>query len=99
MHLPLCLSSKLKRHLALIRVSFWIYLLETKLISWHLAPSSPTQQPFGVTDQQRDDAYAQWLNGVFFLRFREAAFLIAFLSHAAGLQSGLQGMLQYQVRH
>ncbi|KAJ7109369.1 glycoside hydrolase family 5 protein [Mycena epipterygia] len=23
--------------------------------------SSPTQQPFGVTDQQRDDAYQQWL--------------------------------------
>ncbi|KAF8964679.1 glycoside hydrolase superfamily [Flammula alnicola] len=42
-------------------------------------PDSPTaqaQQPFGVTDQQRDDAYSQWLQ--------------------AGLQSGLQGMLQYQ---
>ncbi|KAJ6630795.1 glycoside hydrolase family 5 protein [Mycena sp. CBHHK59/15] len=23
--------------------------------------SDPTQQPFGVTDQQRDDAYSQWL--------------------------------------
>ncbi|KDR81606.1 hypothetical protein GALMADRAFT_239658 [Galerina marginata CBS 339.88] len=38
--------------------------------------SSQTQQPFGVTDQQRDDAYSQWLT--------------------AGLNSGLQGMLQYQ---
>ncbi|KAJ3514846.1 hypothetical protein NLJ89_g2126 [Agrocybe chaxingu] len=37
---------------------------------------TPTQQPFGVTDAQRDDAYTQWLQ--------------------AGLQSGLQGMLQYQ---
>lgn len=35
-----------------------------------------TTQPFGVTDQQRDDAYAQWLQ--------------------AGIQGGLQGMLQYQ---
>jgi hypothetical protein len=33
------------------------------------------------------------------LRFRKAVFLIAFLSHAAGLQDGLQGMFQYQVRH
>ncbi|KAF9052628.1 glycoside hydrolase family 5 protein [Panaeolus papilionaceus] len=36
----------------------------------------PIQAPFGVTDQQRDDAYAQWL--------------------LAGLQAGLQGMVQYQ---
>lgn len=57
------------------------------------------QQAFGVTDQQRDDAYAQWLQGMLLLRFREAVFLIAFLSHAAGLQDGLQGMFQYQVRH
>jgi len=34
------------------------------------------QQALGVTDQQRDDAYTQWLT--------------------AGLQDGLQGMLQYQ---
>ncbi|KIM49126.1 glycoside hydrolase family 5 protein [Hebeloma cylindrosporum] len=39
-------------------------------------PSPPAQQPFGITDAQRDDAYAQWLH--------------------AGLQNGLQGMLQYQ---
>jgi mannan endo-1,4-beta-mannosidase len=32
-------------------------------------PSSPAQQPFGITDQQRDDAYAQWLHGLFMLRF------------------------------
>ncbi|KAF9564649.1 glycoside hydrolase family 5 protein [Agrocybe pediades] len=35
-----------------------------------------SQAPFGVTDQQRDDAYTQWLQ--------------------AGLEGGLQGMLQYQ---
>ena len=74
-------------------------LLETKLTSWHLAPSFVVQEPFGVTDQQRDDAYAQWLQGMFLLRARETVIFIAFLSHAAGLQDGLQGMLQYQVRH
>lgn len=25
------------------------------------SPTAATQQPFGVTDQQRDDAYSQWL--------------------------------------
>jgi hypothetical protein len=95
----LCPSTKLKRHSAPIRVGFWTYLLETKLISWVLAPSAVVQQPFGITDQQRDDAYAQWLQGMFLFRFQEAMFPIAFLSHAAGLQGGLQGMLQYQVRH
>ncbi|KAF8798017.1 glycoside hydrolase family 5 protein [Phlegmacium glaucopus] len=37
--------------------------------------ATPVQQPF-VTDDQRDDAYTQWLE--------------------AGLQNGLNGMLQYQ---
>ncbi|KAJ6596886.1 glycoside hydrolase family 5 protein [Mycena vulgaris] len=32
----------------------------TELLVGNLT-SSPTQLPFGVTDQQRDDAYAQWL--------------------------------------
>ncbi|KAF5330740.1 hypothetical protein D9619_005756 [Psilocybe cf. subviscida] len=40
------------------------------------AANATAQQPFGVTDQQRNDAYSQWLQ--------------------AGLQAGLQGMLQYQ---
>jgi mannan endo-1,4-beta-mannosidase len=38
--------------------------------------TAPVQQPFGVTDAERDDAYVQWLQ--------------------AGLNGGLQGMIQYQ---
>ena len=100
----LCPSTKLKRHSAPIRVSFWTYLLKAKLISWVIALSSLVQrqnveEPFGVTDPQEDDAYSQWLSGMCLLRFREAVFPITFLSHAAGLQDGVQGMLQYQVCH
>jgi len=36
---------------------------------------------------------------MFFVLFSDALFLIASFLNAAGLQSGLQGMLQYQVRH
>jgi hypothetical protein len=31
------------------------------MIDWICAALAATQQPFGVTDQQRDDAYSQWI--------------------------------------
>lgn len=61
-------------------------------------PPPPASQPYGVTDQQRDDAYSSWLSSKSLLDLIVSVFLRDVFA-TAGLQSGLSGMLQYQVSH
>jgi mannan endo-1,4-beta-mannosidase len=52
--------------------------------------------PTGVTDDQRDAAYGQWLSSKAI--YADAANFLLTISISAGISSGLQGMVQYQVR-
>jgi hypothetical protein len=53
--------------------------------------------PFGVTDEQRDDAYSQWIQGGLTTVLHQT-FHSLLLPHIESIQQGLKGVVQYQVR-